>query len=40
VRAELRRLIEAERECCPFLEFELDDEGGALAVTIPALADA
>jgi hypothetical protein len=39
VRAELERLVAAERECCPFLDFELDEADGVLAVTIPAEAD-
>jgi hypothetical protein len=40
VRAELDRLVAAERECCPFLDFEVEEGGGVLAVTIPAEADA
>lgn len=40
VRAELDRLVAAERECCPFLDFEVEETGGVLAVTIPAQADA
>jgi hypothetical protein len=39
VREELGRLLAAERECCPFLDFELEDSEGVLAVTIPAEAD-
>jgi hypothetical protein len=39
-REELERLVAAERECCPFLDFNLEDADGVLAVTIPAEADA
>ena len=39
-RAELQRLLEAERECCPFLDFELEEGEGTLVVTIPREADA
>ncbi|HEY1595818.1 MAG TPA: hypothetical protein VGF74_10520 [Thermoleophilaceae bacterium] len=39
VRAELERLVAAERECCPFLDFDVDDAGGVLVVTIPTEAD-
>jgi hypothetical protein len=35
VRTQLERLIEAERECCPFLDFELEETDGLLAVTVP-----
>jgi hypothetical protein len=34
VQAELARLVELERACCPFLELTIDDEGGALGLTV------
>jgi hypothetical protein len=41
VRAELDRLVEAERECCPFLDFVVDenDAGVTLTVTAPPQAE-
>jgi hypothetical protein len=33
-RAELARLVELERECCPFLELTIDDESSQLALTV------
>jgi hypothetical protein len=32
--AALRELIERERECCPFLDFELSDGAGRLSLQI------
>jgi hypothetical protein len=34
IRAELERLVELERACCPFLELRIDDEGDELALTV------
>jgi hypothetical protein len=34
IRAELTRLVELERECCPFLEMTIDDERGELVLTV------
>ena len=33
-RAELRRLVVAERQCCGFVDWELEDRGDELVVTI------
>jgi hypothetical protein len=33
-KARLERIVDAERECCPFLELALSDHGSKLAVSI------
>lgn len=35
-RGSLEALIAAERECCPFLELKLREEGGELALSVSA----
>jgi hypothetical protein len=40
VETKLRELVRREAECCPFLDFELADEGDALVLTITGPADA
>jgi len=34
--ASLQGLIELESDCCPFLEFELEEHGGLLNLTVQA----
>ena len=36
VRVRLERIVAAERECCPFLELDLQDEPDALRLTVSA----
>lgn len=36
VRARLERVVEAERRCCAFLDFDLGEDGGRLRLTISA----
>ena len=36
VRARLERIVALERECCEFLTLELQDEAGALQLTVSA----
>jgi hypothetical protein len=38
--ADLRRLIAAESECCPFLDFELRTEDGHLQLNVEGPAEA
>jgi hypothetical protein len=33
-KSRLERIVDAERECCPFLELALSDHGSKLAVSI------
>jgi hypothetical protein len=41
IRAELARLVELERECCPFLELTIEEtKEGALALSVTAPTDA
>ena len=40
VAERLAQLVEAERECCPFLTIELRDEGELIAVEVAAPAGA
>jgi hypothetical protein len=35
-RARLEEIVEAERRCCPFLNFEMDQEDGEILLTIAA----
>jgi hypothetical protein len=35
-RARLEEIVAAERRCCPFLELELEQEGGELVLRIEA----
>jgi hypothetical protein len=39
-RARLEAIIAAESSCCPFLSFDLREQGGALLLTIGAPDDA
>jgi hypothetical protein len=36
LKASLERLIALEGECCPFLEFQLSEEDGALTLAVEA----
>lgn len=40
--AELRRILELERQCCPLLVFDLKEDGGGiqLSITAPSNSDA
>ena len=40
VRAAIDAFVEAESTCCAFFEFQVDEAGGEIAVSIKAPADA
>ena len=40
VRAELDRLVEAERACCPFLELAVEETSAGLVLIVTAPAGA